>query len=1515
MRAATPQQQQASKPIVKRVDLTPSRSPSDPKEYRLIVLQNGLECLLVSTFSEQQQQRQQQLHHHAHELSKRLSTASQASFAMFDQPSQARTVRNFSEDLLSFRISDVGEEEEEEAEGEGEGEEAWKESVVLEDIAPTTPKRISLRPYSSNVFRDSSSKQSAGAWTSPTPGRKSYQPQQQRPSVVGGIMSGEAGRKLSKIISPDELFPTPPPPPPTLAHSLSNGALTKHTTSRMSISVETTRPPALRLSRLRVVSDTEEPSTPPATSTSRPPSPRKHRLSHASARGSILFHNTVKHSGNASPSSAASTLVPSSLPFPSVGGGEGFDTCAVAMGVGAGSFATPPRLDGLAHFLEHMLFMGSKQFPKENDFDLALSRAGGSCNAFTDTEQTMYHFVAPLPHLKDCLQVFSQFFVNPLLLPECSDREIRIIENEFASRKTLDRCRLQEIWRETSRIGTPYGKFTCGNLKTLTPLHVDVNVALREFYNEHYVTNNMKLVMVSGDSLSQMESIATDLFKDCRVVDSASSLNGKSGKQAGLYGYPWDSENALGKVFRIVPMGGDVNEVQMTWQLDPKLAKAYKSKPCEYIAHLLSHECTGSVINELKSRGWAHTLVAGVSLEDGFTHNSGVSLFNITISLTPLGMGQWIFVVALLFEFLGIVQRCGLEKWIFDELQQVASIHYRFQEEVDPKTLAQQLCSELLASETDEDRLHLLNKAHLLFEWDPVSITQVLEVLLDVDKVRIDLMSTRLGSNLPPPPTTPSSASQDEELVRLLHCDRATRLPLVEEFTGAIYWQDSIPEPVSESWRAVSKGNSTVGYISTQYVFPERLGLPHRNPYISSNFDLKSTRRYDFTEHVLIGAELKLTLNGSGGKLSGTSSLRRFSNLTTKAGWEFGVVLAVDYDSILVRYPMREGVRKWHRLNHLVHLQVDDLLRKLLPVDFGNASLLFTMIPRAIKSPSRPIQSSTCTTTQQDDFDYAFQPTDSYLWKKHFPKSPSDVPEFPTLACGSDHFFSLWMLPDTSFRSPRVQVFLSFLTPNVCDTATSAALADLFAIMVYESLVQESYLGYLVDLNFDLEIINGMGIQLHFSGFSHKLMDLVKIVLRRTLFFTQCKRSAAGSFQSPTTTTPTTLAEDEEYDQFLHYFVSPDQDAPQDVDLGQFTMKFDALLNDYFTTSTRFRSGGKQVSSVMFDLLCNSLWTPMEKAHALRTTTPTMLIDFASNLFSTCKVEGLIEGNLDEQDCNRYFKCIRAALDSRGCKPIRSDIEPILRSQTIPVVQEKDQPVSGLIHVLEAVESTSHSVELFFQIGAENSEDRVLATVLEHLLAEPMYAELRTKQQLGYSLKCGVRFVCGTLGFVFEITSNAHGPELLALDVDNFLKLFRTKLVAMSSEEYVLNASSLAMRLLTRPNNLHDQANRHWDCILSHALHALPYVWNSNLVDYGLIRSTASKSRVLEAFDSWLDPEQGKRRRASVYVVGANYKRDQLLRELNKSCVTYIGTVTHPTTTTGHSQAKNKPSSTPCVLM
>ena len=78
---------------------------------------------------------------------------------------------------------------------------------------------------------------------------------------------------------------------------------------------------------------------------------------------------------------------------------ETTDKSAAALDVHIGHMSDPVSLPGLAHFCEHMLFLGTEKFPDENEYSKFLSQHGGSFNAFTSSDHTNYYFDVSPEHL------------------------------------------------------------------------------------------------------------------------------------------------------------------------------------------------------------------------------------------------------------------------------------------------------------------------------------------------------------------------------------------------------------------------------------------------------------------------------------------------------------------------------------------------------------------------------------------------------------------------------------------------------------------------------------------------------------------------------------------------------------------------------------------------------------------------------------------------------------------------------------------------------------------------------------------------------------------------------------------------------------------------------------------------------------------------------------------------------------------------------------------------------------
>ena len=91
------------------------------------------------------------------------------------------------------------------------------------------------------------------------------------------------------------------------------------------------------------------------------------------------------------------------------------DMSAASLDVHIGAAMDKKPLYGTAHFLEHMLFMGTKKYPSENEYSEYIKNNGGYENAYTSYTSTNYQFEVSNDGFEGALDRFAQFFISPLL--------------------------------------------------------------------------------------------------------------------------------------------------------------------------------------------------------------------------------------------------------------------------------------------------------------------------------------------------------------------------------------------------------------------------------------------------------------------------------------------------------------------------------------------------------------------------------------------------------------------------------------------------------------------------------------------------------------------------------------------------------------------------------------------------------------------------------------------------------------------------------------------------------------------------------------------------------------------------------------------------------------------------------------------------------------------------------------------------------------------------------------------
>ena len=145
-------------------------------------------------------------------------------------------------------------------------------------------------------------------------------------------------------------------------------------------------------------------------------------------------------------------------------------SAAAALCVSVGQMDDPECVQGLAHFLEHMLFLGTEKFPEESNFDQFCASAAGYSNAWTSLDHTMYHFIVSKSKLQEALDRFAAFFSCPLFSPDGTEREMKAVDSEHNKNLQDDDRREYQLMRATSAASHPMSRFGAGNMRSLFDL-------------------------------------------------------------------------------------------------------------------------------------------------------------------------------------------------------------------------------------------------------------------------------------------------------------------------------------------------------------------------------------------------------------------------------------------------------------------------------------------------------------------------------------------------------------------------------------------------------------------------------------------------------------------------------------------------------------------------------------------------------------------------------------------------------------------------------------------------------------------------------------------------------------------------------------------------------------------------------------------------------------------------------------------------------------------------------------
>ena len=393
---------------------------------------------------------------------------------------------------------------------------------------------------------------------------------------------------------------------------------------------------------------------------------------------------------------------------------------SASMDVGAGSFSDPASRQGLAHFLEHMLFLGTAKYPGVTDYGNYLRSNGGYNNAFTAGSHTNFQLEIRHEAFEGALDRLAQFFIAPLFTPEFTERELNAVNSEYQKNLENDLWRDFQLHCSLYRPGHPANHFNIGDRQTLGGTTHD---ELLDFYRTHYSADRMALVVMGKAGLDQLESWVRTYFSPIE------------NRHLAPIHFPADylpPKPAL-RLARMEPLK-DMRQLNLEFPLSA-VRQYYASKPDRLISFIFGTEGEGSLLSQLKAEG----LATGLSAETDFDAAEFGSL-DVTVSLTPAGLAKYPRVLELFFATVNRLRESGYPSYLFRERQTMARLDETYQDKGEGAERAVTLATQLQQYPIEIAE----REPYLWIKEDPAAYQMVL------DQLRPDnLLATLVAKGLP----------------------------------------------------------------------------------------------------------------------------------------------------------------------------------------------------------------------------------------------------------------------------------------------------------------------------------------------------------------------------------------------------------------------------------------------------------------------------------------------------------------------------------------------------------------------------------------------------------------------------------------------------------------------------------------------------------------------------------------------------------------------------------------------
>ncbi|OGX28734.1 MAG: hypothetical protein A2705_03480 [Omnitrophica WOR_2 bacterium RIFCSPHIGHO2_01_FULL_52_10] len=184
------------------------------------------------------------------------------------------------------------------------------------------------------------------------------------------------------------------------------------------------------------------------------------------------------------------------------------DSIALGFWIGVGGRHETDRIKGTAHFLEHIVFKGSKKYPCE-EIKTSIEGVGGTLNAFTSEEQTCFYAKIPTGHLKKTFDVLADMVTRPNIADPDIVKEKTVVVEEIKMYRDLPQYAVMELLDGLLWPDHPLGKNLAGTPETVTGLSQE---DIKGFHKNFYVPSNIVVAACGNLNHAKIVRLAKERF-------------------------------------------------------------------------------------------------------------------------------------------------------------------------------------------------------------------------------------------------------------------------------------------------------------------------------------------------------------------------------------------------------------------------------------------------------------------------------------------------------------------------------------------------------------------------------------------------------------------------------------------------------------------------------------------------------------------------------------------------------------------------------------------------------------------------------------------------------------------------------------------------------------------------------------------------------------------------------------------------------------------------------------------